>query len=294
MPRDDNPKPKKPEDLGIPFSPEAQRELIREQVNELIDKAAKEAVDKVFKERFPDNPYEQPAIDPDAPRAYTSEEVVDQFMESVAHRIRYWQTHPNCGTMEDRVSGVVHSLFAILDGRTLPFPAFDLVPAPCDGDKEYHLEKGENYYDPEAVISTNLTHLLFPKLHELYPDAKPESMEKQLTPEKMRETFVGQAIDIADIVSLTIPDKHEACQKVVRDMIRLIDGEYSPGIPPFMLFPAPSREFNRNMEEYRQPTWGNDIPLNRKAPTYGAEDSLVQTYDEIRDRQHRAARDMFK
>lgn len=294
MPRDDNPKPKKPEDLGIPFNPEAQKELIREQVNELIDKTAKDAVDKVLKERGLLNQYEQPAIDPNAPRAYTSGEVTEQLMETIAHNIHYWQTQPNCGTMEDRVSGVVHSLFAILDGRTLPLPAFDLVPAPCDGDKEYHVEKGENYYDPEASISTNLTYLLFPKLHELYPDTKPESMEKQLSPEKMREQFAETVSDIVDRFSnspLTVP---AACEETARSIVRAIDGDYDSDMPPFMMFASPSREFNKMQALKGNPTWGNDIPLNRKAPTYGEEDSLVKTYDQIRDRQNRSARNLFK
>jgi hypothetical protein len=295
MPRDDNPKnPIPPVAPGVPFNPDVQRQLIREQVNEMIDDVAKQAVIKVLKEHGIDiNPYEQPAIDPNAPRAYTSEEVTKQFLESVAHRIHYWQTQPNCGTMEDRVAGVVHSVFAILDGRTLPLPAFDLVPAPCDGDKEYHIDNGENYYDPKQYVSVSLTEMLYPTLRELYgPDAS-GARGPELTPQEMREEFISTVYRIADGFGSFTQEKG-MCQELARSILHLIDGNYIPTMPPFMLFAAPSREFDQQMVEQGKPRWVSHIPLNRKASTYGEEDSLVQTYDEIRERHNRAARDMFK
>jgi hypothetical protein len=288
MPRDDN--------------PQEPKLFTQAEVNEIIERAGKEALRQILTEHGMKNPYEQPAIDPNAPRAYTSEEVTEQLMESIAHSIHYWQTNPACGSMERRVSGVVHSVLSILDGRTIPLPAFDLVPAPHVEDKSSCIEDGENYYDRKAVISTDLTSLLYPTLRELYPETTPVSGTGELTPDEMRYKFVTKVSNIADARACSSDsgneavevEKYNACHGVARDILQLIDGQYDADTPPFMLFSAQSDQFNIGQVKKGNPKWGSHIPLNRKTPTYGIEDSLVDAYDEYRKIQNQARRDMFK
>jgi hypothetical protein len=289
MPRDDGYDPKKN------FNPQIQEQLNKEQIEELIETAAKKAVAQVFKEHGLGNPYEQPAVDPNAPRAYTSEEVTEQVMEQICHDIHYWQTQPNCGSMENRVEGVIHSTLAMLDGCKLRLPAFDLVPDVHEDDKDYHIENGENYYDSKSVASTSLHELLYPTLRKLYPEKIPPLGRTELNPKEMRETFTQAAYDIAWKTALHVPDKREACEGTAYQIMQLLDGEHPDyaDTPPFMVFAAPTEEFNRAQQLSGNPTWDSSIPLNRKPP-YGATDSLVDTYETIRNRDKQAKRDLFK
>jgi hypothetical protein len=296
MPRDDNGyDPKKN------FNPEIQKELLSEEVQDLIESTARKAVQQVLQEKGLLDPYERPPIDPSLPRAYTTEEVTEQLMEGFVNSVRYWQTQPNCGTMEDRVSGVVFSVLAMLDGSQIDLPAFDLMPSPTEEDKEYCISEGENYYDPETVISTSLHELFYSTMRRLYPDTKSSTRVGELTPQQMRESFAEVVNHIAEKRAVLFgstkeveEEKRLVAHGVARDVLRLIDGNYDPTIPGFMMFASPSKKFNETQTRLGLPTWGNHIPLNRQAPTYGVTESLVDTYDKVRARSNQAKRDLFK
>jgi hypothetical protein len=301
MPRDDNPKkPIPPITTDLPFSPEAQKELIREQVNQMIDEVAKEAVLKVLRERGIVNVYEQPAIElpppspPGGPRPYTREESIEMIVKGFVDNARYWANEPNAGTLEDRCQGVAFSNLVFLDGmRGNGIPPVNMYFDPGEDYVNDCIENGENWHDPDLVISTMLHDEFYPVMRKYYGEDAGGVRGPELTPQQMREEFIGTIYRIAEGIGSFTKEKG-ACQEVARAILMLIDGEYTPAMPPFMLFAAPSREFDQQMVDQGKPRWASHIPLNRKAPTYGVEDSLVQTYDEVRDRQARAARDMFK
>lgn len=278
------------------FNPAVQYQINQEQIDELIEKTAKSAFDTFMAN--PDNlnklrsVYEDIPVTND-PRAYTSDEVTKQFLESVAHRIHYWQTEPACGTMERRVAGVVHSIFSILDGATLPLPAFDLVPAPHGEDKQYHIDQGEKYYDPNTVVSVSLHHMLYPTLRELYPEPDAVSRANELTPDEMREKFVEAAELIGDEEAMR-STPYAAAHGAVRKMLKLLDGTYVSDIPAFMVTAAPTDIFNQQQIAESNKTWCEHIPVARREATFGFNESLTDTYDKFRDRSSRAGRDMFK
>jgi len=289
MPRDDyNYDPKKH------FNPKVQEELNREQIEELMTQSAKKAVEQVLRERGMLNPYEQPPVDPSDPRPYTTEEAVNNLMEGVVHNVRYWQTQPNCGTMEDRVEGVAFSILSMLDGSQIDIPPFSLMP---DVDEDYVddcIENGDNYYNPDTVISTMLHERFHPKMHEMYPDTAPSGRHNELDPQQMRERFVGVVDKIVSTYGNSDHEKDKACNWVAQEILMLIDGQSVTNMPPFMLFASPSKEFNERQVKTGQPTWGNHIPLNRQAPTYGVTESLTDAYHSIRARSAQAKRDLFK
>ena len=60
------------------------------------------------------------------------------------------------------MAGLCHSILAFLDGRTTNFPSVDLVICGAEGDKEYHISEGENWYEKGMVINdVSLTETLF-------------------------------------------------------------------------------------------------------------------------------------
>jgi hypothetical protein len=276
------------------FSSVIQYQLNQEQIKELIENSAKAAVEKVFREKGLGNPYEQPAVDPNAPRAYTAQEVTEKILEGVVKQVRYWQKQPSCGTMENRVEGVAFSILSMLDGSTMDLPAFNLSPDTEEDHINDCIEEGKNYYDPDTVVSTSLHELFHSTIKRVYPDTKQPEGYSELSPTEMREQFTGMISRMVDVAGTSSADKLEACERLGRDVLLVLDGKYSPYMPGFMLFAAPTPDFNaREIKEGRK-AWGNHIPLNRQEPTYGLTDSLVEAYDTIRGRSARAARDMFK
>lgn len=92
------------------------------------------------------------------PRAFTEEEVTEQFLKKCVSIADYWGNLPNT-TQQAAAEGAVFGVLSLLDGSS-DFPAVDLVIKAHDGDKEYAISKGENYYD-DTVISTTLHELFF-------------------------------------------------------------------------------------------------------------------------------------
>lgn len=96
----------------------------------------------------------------DTPRAYTSEELRDKFLQEVRTIANHWARLPDrdpaTGTIftaKERCDGVAWSILSLLDGETLDIPGIDLVFQPSEEDKQYHIENGENWVEPGTVVS---------------------------------------------------------------------------------------------------------------------------------------------
>lgn len=108
------------------------------------------------------------------PREYTSEEIREIFMTKVAEIICYWQNESR-STPEGRVSGVVHSLLATLDGCSIGLPSFLICPFPHPEDKEYHKKNDENWFpqNKESKVKGELGGSLHEELY-IYLRKNPE------------------------------------------------------------------------------------------------------------------------
>ncbi len=109
---------------------------------------------------------------PDAPRAHTQEEMQDLFLDQIAARVNYWahvDIQPNKGETEAhaRLSGLAFSILTILDGCS-ELPSFEIVPTPAEGDREFLIEEGENYWPPSELPENVATIHGGSMLHELY------------------------------------------------------------------------------------------------------------------------------
>ena len=104
-------------------------------------------------------------------RAYTTEEVRDQFMEHVRRLAAYWANLPDIDsatgrplTVRGRCEGVAFSILNVIDGTSMALPSFDLVAKPHEDDKEFHIENEENWIEPDTVINGDcLLHEMFYK-----------------------------------------------------------------------------------------------------------------------------------
>ena len=80
------------------------------------------------------------------PRAYTTEEVREQFLKQVSALVLFWETVPDEGPEFSRAYGVAHSILSMLDGCSMQLPKFAIIADPHPDDEEHYKKEGENYY----------------------------------------------------------------------------------------------------------------------------------------------------
>jgi len=106
-------------------------------------------------------------------RAFTEDEVRQQFLEKAWWLARHWAGLDNSNvpaqesTLE-RITGFAHSLFAVIDGGT-ELPAFALATRPHPEDRAYCISEGENWYPDGVDIGGSLAGLMV----NADPTAKP-------------------------------------------------------------------------------------------------------------------------
>lgn len=124
-------------------------------------------------------------------------------------------------------------------------------------------------------------------------DAENKSVEP-LTPQEMREMFARNVYDIAWKTPLHFPDKRVACEVVAREIMSLIDGNYSEEMPPFLLTPVPDERLNQHCTEVVEYTWPSDTPINPIVPETLETVSMVSLFDAAQERHKASALGMFK
>ncbi len=94
------------------------------------------------------------------PRAFTAEEVRQEFLDEIRGLAAYWETCPSLGGLKGRLEGLAFSILNIFDG-TSNFPAVDLVLKPHPDDKEFHRAEGEDWYEPGMMFNDCHLHEMF-------------------------------------------------------------------------------------------------------------------------------------
>jgi hypothetical protein len=97
-----------------------------------------------------------------SPREYTLDETRDLLMRQFRDLILYWENESRAPTIHEKLEGLVWSILTTLDGNTLPVPCFIVSPYPHPADKEYHKNRGENWF-PEGGDLGPLRHYLVKK-----------------------------------------------------------------------------------------------------------------------------------
>lgn len=114
------------------------------------------------------------------PRAMTPEEMRDVMLQQLVSYVRYWGEIPAefhregfnlppippgmestvRAYMKHATEGLLHSILVVFDGGSMSCPALDIIPAPHESDKQYHINEGEDWWD-QVVINDC-------QLHDLY------------------------------------------------------------------------------------------------------------------------------
>lgn len=87
------------------------------------------------------------------PRAYTAKETLDMYDAAFRDAARYWARQSDLSP-EDRCDGVRFSIMSILDGCGF-LPSLTLSVSPHPDDKAYHIECGENWFEPGQIVNAN-------------------------------------------------------------------------------------------------------------------------------------------
>ena len=91
------------------------------------------------------------------PRAYTADELRDSILEHMRTTAKYWATvEGEPRSVQDRIEGALFSTLAMLDGCSIGIVSFDLVARPHPDDKQYHIDREENWVEDGTVISDML------------------------------------------------------------------------------------------------------------------------------------------
>ena len=98
------------------------------------------------------------------PVAYKPEEVREMFLNQLREIKKYWLTESRTESESERMDGLVFSILVLLDGGTMTFPAFDLIPSPHEGDKDYLTSIGEKHFTKDVINNC--------QLHELWYNPK--------------------------------------------------------------------------------------------------------------------------
>jgi len=96
----------------------------------------------------------------DKPRAWTTDEVREKFIEHCLHMAKYWaevKDPARIGSESEvhaRCEGVVFSILSALDGCNAALPGFIVAPDPHPDDTDFNISQGNNYY-PRSEPSAN-------------------------------------------------------------------------------------------------------------------------------------------
>lgn len=93
-------------------------------------------------------------------RAKTDIEVREEFLSKLRELAIYWANTEGTTSLE-KCEGVVFSILNIFDGTSCGLPAMDISLSPHESDKEYAIEKSENWYESGMVINNTMMHEKF-------------------------------------------------------------------------------------------------------------------------------------
>jgi hypothetical protein len=89
------------------------------------------------------------------PRQMTREECRDAFLDQAWRILECWESNEREPSARGKLEGLVHSLFALIDGRVGYFPGFRLAPQPHPDDRQFNKEQGQDWW-PSASKATDI------------------------------------------------------------------------------------------------------------------------------------------
>ena len=86
------------------------------------------------------------------PRAYTDEEVRQQFLEQIYQIKDFWEKESRNKSLKGKMEGCIFSILALMDGSSGGFPAVALIADPHPDDEEYYKSQGKNWIEDGTPI----------------------------------------------------------------------------------------------------------------------------------------------
>lgn len=84
------------------------------------------------------------------PREYTADEVTEMFLKHIWGLVGYWEGKYDhkvaLMSCREKLEGLAFSILVTLDGESCGVPGFIVAPCPHESDREFHKERGENWY----------------------------------------------------------------------------------------------------------------------------------------------------
>ena len=93
-------------------------------------------------------------------REKTIEEVKDDILGYIKINVQYWEKFKNEKMIKEMLEGIVFSILVMFDGEG-ELPAMDIIIKPHPDDKDYLMERDENWYLDGMIIGDG-------DLHELW------------------------------------------------------------------------------------------------------------------------------
>lgn len=105
-------------------------------------------------------------------RAFTPEELRSNVLDHIRLMVEYWATLPSLD-IHSRCDGVAFSILTMIDGSA-DQPPMALVALSSDEDKQYSVQKGENWVEHGTVINDDVM------LHEEYNSPEREQRAREI------------------------------------------------------------------------------------------------------------------
>ncbi len=101
------------------------------------------------------------------PRAFTSDEVRDQFLDHMRLLVHDCASHPRA-TLKESLEGLMFSVLVMLDGESGGMPPYHVIPCASHIAKQNAIVDGENYYRPFELPEGTVDVHDGQMLHELF------------------------------------------------------------------------------------------------------------------------------
>lgn len=91
-------------------------------------------------------------------RAFTPDEMRDRFLQHIREIADYWLDESRAKTTKEKLDGAIFSILVVLDGGSGGMPGFKVLADPHPDDKQYCIDNGENWIEPDTDISNGGLH----------------------------------------------------------------------------------------------------------------------------------------
>jgi hypothetical protein len=99
-------------------------------------------------------------------REKVSDEITAELIEHIRELISYWESTESSSL--EKLNGLAFSILVALDGSGDNLPSFIIAPSPHPEDKQFNIERDNNYYPENHELENYINGDIGGSLHELF------------------------------------------------------------------------------------------------------------------------------